>query len=76
MHVCFPKHLRMGTPRMKKDLETYEEVEKRGVSMERNKTGTKKRSPDGLSQSIQNTITIIKIWYYFIRFGKITMKFN
>ena len=46
MHECFPKHSRMG--RMKQDKETDEEGEKRGLSMERSKAGTKeKRSPDG-----------------------------
>ena len=43
MHECFPKHSCMGTAR--------EEGKKRGVSMERSKAGTKKRSPDGLSHS-------------------------
>ena len=49
MHECFPKHSRMGTARTKYDEETDEEGKKRGVSIERGKTGTKKRSPDGLS---------------------------
>ena len=35
---------------------------KRGVSMERSKAGTNKRSPDGLSHPNQNTIVINKIW--------------
>ena len=43
MHVCFPKHLRMGTARMKYDKETEEVGKKRGVSVEKNKAGTKKR---------------------------------
>ena len=43
MYVYFPKHLHMGTVRMKKDKET--EGKKRGVSMERSKTGMKKISP-------------------------------
>ena len=32
MRVCFPKHSRMGTARMKYDKETNEEGKKRGVS--------------------------------------------
>ena len=44
--------------------------------MERGKAGTKKRSPDGLSLPNQNTIIINIIWYYFKRYGKITIKFN
>ena len=43
----FPKHSRMGRVRMKSDDET--EGMKRGVSMERSKAGTKKKSADGLS---------------------------
>ena len=35
MHECFPKHLRMGTARMKQDNETDEDGQKRGVSMEK-----------------------------------------
>ena len=59
MHVCFKKHSRMGTARMKWDKETDEEGKKRGLSMERSKAGTKeKRSPDGLNYPIQNTIII------------------
>ena len=61
MHECFLKHLRMGTARMKLDKETDEEGKKRGLSMERSKAGTKKRSPDGLSHPNQNTIIIIII---------------
>ena len=58
MYECFPKHSRMGTGRMKYDKETDEECKKRGVSMERSKAGTKKRSPDGLSLHNQNAILI------------------
>ena len=43
MQECFPKHLSMGTARMKKDKETDEEGEKKGMSMERSKVGTKKK---------------------------------
>ena len=54
MHECFPKHLRMGTARMKYDKEFM-----RDLIMERSKVGTKeKRSPDGLSLPNQNTIII------------------
>ena len=42
MHECFPKHLCMGTARMKSDKKTDEEDKKRGVSMERSKADTKK----------------------------------
>ena len=38
--------------------ETEVEGKKRGVSMERCKAGTKKRSPDNLSHPDQNTIII------------------
>ena len=41
MHECFPKHLCMGTARMKQDRER-EEDKKRCVSMEKCKVGTKK----------------------------------
>ena len=40
MQECFPKHKRMGPPRMKYDKEMEEW--KRGVSMERSKAGIKK----------------------------------
>ena len=40
-HECFPKHLRMGTARMKESKETEEGKQKR-VKMERNKIGTQK----------------------------------
>ena len=62
MQECSPKHSRMGTARTKKDKETDEEGKKRGVSMERSKAGTNKRSPVGLSHPNQNTIIINKIW--------------
>ena len=32
MHECFPKHLRMGTARMKEDKDTEEEGHKRTVN--------------------------------------------
>ena len=56
MHECFPKHSRMGTAGMKRDDETDEDTQKRGVSMENSTAGTNKRSPDGLSNPNQNTI--------------------
>ena len=43
MHERFPKHSRMGAARTKYDKEIDEEGKKRGVSMERSKTGTNKR---------------------------------
>ena len=61
MHECFLKHSRIGTARMKYDKET-EEVQMRGVCMERSKTTTKKTSPDNLSLPNQNTIIINIIW--------------
>ena len=75
VHECFPKHSRMGTARTN-DKETDEDGKKRGLSMERSKAGTNKRSPDGLSHPNQNTIIINKIWEYFIRNEKKTIKFN
>ena len=50
-----------GNSKMKYDKVTDEEGKKRGVSMERRKTGTKKISADGLSHPNQNTIIINKI---------------
>ena len=44
--------------------------------MERRKAGTRERSPDGLPLPNQNTVLINLRWYYFTRYGKITMKFN
>ena len=41
MHEGFPKHLRMGTARMKYDVETEEE-DKRRVNMERSTADRKK----------------------------------
>ena len=52
----------MGTARMKYEKETDEDGKKTGVSMERSKAGTNKRSPVGLSHPNQNTIIINKIW--------------
>ena len=43
MHECFPKHSGMGTARTKYD-ETDEDGKKGGVSVERSKAGTNKRS--------------------------------
>ena len=48
----------MGTARMKYDKETDEVDKKRDERVEINKAGTKKRRPDGLSHSNQNTIII------------------
>ena len=69
MWECFPKHSRMGTARMKEDKETDEEGRKRGVSIERSKAGTKRRSPDGQSlpeenrkRIKQNMVLLYKIW--------------
>ena len=62
MHECFAKHSRMGTARMKKDHETDEDTQKRGVSMEKSTAGTNKRSSDGLSHPNQNKIIINIIW--------------
>ena len=62
MHGVFPKHSRTGTARTKEDKETGEDGKKTGVSMERSKAGTNKRSPDDLSHPNQNTIIIEKIW--------------
>ena len=58
MYECFPKHLRMGTARLKYEKETDEDGKKRGLSMKKSKTGTKERSPDCLSvpKIMKNTI--------------------
>ena len=40
MHESFPKHLRMGTARMKEHKETEQENKQKGVKME-SKVGTK-----------------------------------
>ena len=69
IQVCFHKHSRMGTTRMKLDKVTDEEDNKRGVSMERSKASTKERSPSDLSLPNQNTILINIIWYHFTRYG-------
>ena len=58
MQDCFPKHLRMGTPRWKYDNE-IQGGKKRG--------GHKKNKSDGLSLPNQNTIiNIICILFYNI----------
>ena len=45
--------------------------------MERSTAGTKgKRSPDGLNYPNENTIIINILFWYFIIYGKSTMKFN
>ena len=48
MYECFPKHLRMGTARMKYDREREEDKE-RCVSVERSKVAMKKWTPKGLN---------------------------
>ena len=58
----FSQTLTHGKERTKEDKDTDEDGKKRGVSMERSKAGTNKRSPDGLSHPNQNTIIINKIW--------------
>ena len=71
-HECFPKHSRMGTARTKQDKET-DDGNKRGVSMERSKAGTNKRSSDGLShpnQKYNNNKHNLLVFY------KILKKFN
>ena len=42
MHECFPKHLRMGTARLKSDNETEEESKKKRMIAERNTVDKKK----------------------------------
>ena len=51
----FPTHAH-GDSKNEIDKETDEDGNKRGVSMERSKAGTNKRSPDGISHPNQNTI--------------------
>ena len=41
MHVCCPKHLRMGAARMMEDKEREEEGRRQKKNMKRNKIGTK-----------------------------------
>ena len=43
MDECFPKHSRMGTARIKSNIETDDHNKKRGVSIEKSKAGTKKK---------------------------------
>ena len=55
MHECFPKHLRMGTARLKQDNETEEESRKRRMNVERSTkySGHEKKScPVTLSCSV------------------------
>ena len=68
MHECFPKHSRMGVrfvclpSRIKNSKneitqrKTKKLIKKTGVSMERSKPETKRRSPDGLSLPNRNAI--------------------
>ena len=70
MRQCFPEHSRMGTARTKQDKETDEDGKKRGVSMERSKEGTNKRSPEGLAHPTQNKIVINKICMRMVIFYK------
>ena len=42
MHENFPKHLRMGTARMKYEKDTEKEAMNKRVNMERSAVGTKK----------------------------------
>ena len=72
----FPNNRAWEQQQKRNKKETDEDGKKRGVSMERSKAGTNKRSPNGLTHPNQNTIIINKIWYYFIRNGKGIMKFN
>ena len=75
LQECFPKHSRMGTERNKTKRQT-KTVRREALVWKEAKRARKKTSPDGLSHPNQNTIIINKIWYYFIRNGKSTMKFN
>ena len=70
----FPKHSHMGTARMIQDKRTI----RRSLSWRFLSIGLRdeKSSPEGLSLPNNNAILINMIWYYFIRYGKITMKFN
>ena len=44
VHQCFPKHLRKGTARLKKDKDTEEECKKSTANMEIITAGTRKKS--------------------------------
>ena len=59
MNECFPKHLRMGTARLKLDNETEEENKKRRMIVEISTVDTKTRSP---VQSLCRVVTLI--WQY------------
>ena len=64
----FSQTLEHGNSKNENDTETDEKGNKRGVSMERSKAGTKeKRSPNGQNYPYQNTIIINIISSYFIR---------
>ena len=69
----FPKHLHIGTARMKYDKET-EEGKKRHMGMERSKACTKK-SPNCQSLQNKNIIIIINIIWYVV-FYKILKTYN
>ena len=58
----FSKILALGNCKNEIRKETDIDSKTRGETMERSKAGTKKISPDGLSQPIQNTIIINIIW--------------
>ena len=75
MHECFP-NTHAWEQQERNETKRDEDGKKRGVSMERSKAGTNKRSHEGLSLPNQNTIIINKIWQYFIRNLKSRMKFN
>ena len=56
----FSETLAHGNSKNEIRQETDGDGKKRGVSMERSKAGTNKRSPDGLSHPNQNKIIIKK----------------
>ena len=75
MQECFPNTQtceQQGWNKIKKLMKQ----ERREACEHGNKTGTKKRNPNGLSVPNQNTIIINKICYYFIRYGISTIKFK
>ena len=54
----FSQTLGHGNNKNEQDKETDEEGKTRGVSVERNKAGKKKKSADGLNYPNENTVII------------------
>ena len=60
-----------------RQINREEGIKERSAGMEKSKEGTKeKKSRRPIIIPNQNIIIIYIIWYYFIRYGKSTMKFK